>query len=71
MFGALLSNPQEALNKHQLVYCVSVMSVGCTRVGVELSYNNPLTESWLSIRKHDKKLSRIITDNIDNVNIPS
>jgi hypothetical protein len=26
----LLAHPQEALNKQQLVYCVCVMSVGCT-----------------------------------------
>jgi hypothetical protein len=31
-FRALLAQPQEALHKMQLVYCVRVMSVGCTRV---------------------------------------
>jgi hypothetical protein len=31
MFRALLSYPQEALHKRHLVYCVCVMSVGCTR----------------------------------------
>jgi hypothetical protein len=36
MFWALLTHPQEALHKRHLVYCVRVMSVGCTRVGVEL-----------------------------------
>jgi hypothetical protein len=30
MFRALLTHPQEALNKRHLVYCVRVMSVGCT-----------------------------------------
>jgi hypothetical protein len=35
MFRALLAHPQEALNKRYLEYCVRVMSVGCTRVGVE------------------------------------
>jgi hypothetical protein len=34
MFRALLARPQEALNKRHLVYCVRVMSVGCTRIGV-------------------------------------
>jgi hypothetical protein len=34
MFRALLAHPQEALNKRHLVYCVRVMSVGCTRIGV-------------------------------------
>jgi hypothetical protein len=31
MFLALLAHPQEALNKRHLVYCVCVMSVGCTK----------------------------------------
>jgi hypothetical protein len=31
MFRALLAHPQEALNERHLVYCVRVMSVGCTR----------------------------------------
>jgi hypothetical protein len=37
MFRALLAHPQEALHELHLVYCVRVMSVGCTRVGVERS----------------------------------
>jgi hypothetical protein len=36
MFRALLAHPQEAPHKGHLVYCVRVMSVGGTRVGVEL-----------------------------------
>jgi hypothetical protein len=36
MFRALLVHPQEVLHKRHLVYCVRVMSVGCTRVGVKL-----------------------------------
>jgi hypothetical protein len=35
MFGALVANPQEALHKRHLVYCVRVMSVGCTRINPE------------------------------------
>jgi hypothetical protein len=35
MFQALLSHPQEALHKWRLVYCVRVVSVGCTRIGVQ------------------------------------
>jgi hypothetical protein len=31
MFRALLAHPREALHKRHLVYCVRVMSVGCTR----------------------------------------
>jgi hypothetical protein len=34
MFRASLAHPQEALNKQHLIYCVHVMSVGCTRIGV-------------------------------------
>jgi hypothetical protein len=34
MFQALLAHPQEELHKRCLVYCVRVMSVGCTRFGV-------------------------------------
>jgi hypothetical protein len=30
MFRALLAHPQEALHKPHLVYCMRVMSVGCT-----------------------------------------
>jgi hypothetical protein len=30
MFRELLAHPQEALNKQYMVYCVRVMSVGCT-----------------------------------------
>jgi hypothetical protein len=30
VFRALLAHPQEALNKRHLVYCVCVVSVGCT-----------------------------------------
>jgi hypothetical protein len=29
---------KEVLNKRHLVYCVHVMSVGCTRIGVELMF---------------------------------
>jgi hypothetical protein len=32
MFRALLAHPQKALRKRHLVYCVRVMSVGCTRI---------------------------------------
>jgi hypothetical protein len=34
MFQALLSHPQEVLYKRHLVYCVRVMSAGCTCIGV-------------------------------------
>jgi hypothetical protein len=34
MFPALVAHLQEALNERNLLYCVRVMSVGCTRNGV-------------------------------------
>jgi hypothetical protein len=37
MFQALIAHPQEALYKRHFVYCVRVMSVGCTRNEVEPS----------------------------------
>jgi hypothetical protein len=37
MFRALLAHPQEALYKRHLLYCVRLMSVGCTRIEVELT----------------------------------
>jgi hypothetical protein len=37
IFRALLANPKEALHKRHLVYCVRVMSVSCTMIGVECS----------------------------------
>jgi hypothetical protein len=36
MFQALLAHLQEALHKWHLVYCMRVMSLGCTRTEVEL-----------------------------------
>jgi hypothetical protein len=41
VFLTLLAHPREALHKRHLVYCLRVMSVGCSRVKVELS-------SWCS-----------------------
>jgi hypothetical protein len=41
MFRAFLAHPQEALNIQDLFYCVRVMSVGCTRIGVEIVLSNP------------------------------
>jgi hypothetical protein len=35
MLRALLAHPQEAPHKPHLVYCVRVMSVGCSRIGVD------------------------------------
>jgi hypothetical protein len=46
---ALLAHPQEALHKRQLVYCVRVMSVSCTKIGDPLHtrIGIPL-QSWCS-----------------------
>jgi hypothetical protein len=41
MFRALLARPYESLHKHHLVYCVRVMSVGCTRIGVAVVLVQP------------------------------
>jgi hypothetical protein len=41
MFRALLAHPQEALHKRHLAYCMRVMSVGCTRIGVPYARNIP------------------------------
>jgi hypothetical protein len=45
MFRALLAHPQEVLYKRHLVYCVRVMSVGCTRIGVELVQPTDITHT--------------------------
>jgi hypothetical protein len=37
MFRALLAHPRKALHKWYLVYCVCVMSVGCTRIEIVLT----------------------------------
>jgi hypothetical protein len=39
MFRALLADPQEALHKRHLVYCVCVMLVGCARNGAANWHN--------------------------------
>jgi hypothetical protein len=36
MFRALVAHPQEALQKHHLVYCVRIMSVGCVTIAVNI-----------------------------------
>jgi hypothetical protein len=36
MFRALLAHPQEVIHKRHLVYGVRIVSVGCTKIGVEL-----------------------------------
>jgi hypothetical protein len=35
MFRALLAHPQEVLHKQHLVYCISIISVGCVTVAVK------------------------------------
>jgi hypothetical protein len=36
MFRALIAHPLEAVRERHLVYCVRVLSVAATRVGVKL-----------------------------------
>jgi hypothetical protein len=45
MFRALLAHPQEGLHKRHMVYCLRVMSVGCTRIGVELVQPTDITRT--------------------------
>jgi hypothetical protein len=50
MFQALRAHPQEGLQKRHLVYCVRVISVCCTRIGVPL-------QSWCSqLTKHARNI---------------
>jgi hypothetical protein len=35
VFRALLAHPQEALHKRHLVYCMRIMSVGCSTLAIE------------------------------------
>jgi hypothetical protein len=53
MFRALLAHPQEALHKGHLVYCVRVMSVGCTRIGhnTHAIYQVPFVKRLLRMSK--------------------
>jgi hypothetical protein len=46
-FRALLAHPQETLHKPHLVYCVRVMSVGCTRI--EVHFNIGAAQAALGI----------------------
>jgi hypothetical protein len=50
MFRALLAHHQEALDKRHLVYCVRVISVGCTMIIVEV-YLVPLVGRLLRMSK--------------------
>jgi hypothetical protein len=54
MFPVLLAHLQEVLYRRRLVYCVRVMSVGCTR----LEWNSVPLQSWCS---KQTKLARNIT----------
>jgi hypothetical protein len=38
MFRALLAHPQEAFHQRHLVYCVRVMSVGCSTITVSFNF---------------------------------
>jgi hypothetical protein len=49
MFRALLAHPQEGLHMRHYVYCVRVMSFGCTRIEVEL-------QSWCQLKQHARNM---------------
>jgi hypothetical protein len=49
IFRPLLAHLQEALHKQHLVYCVRVMSVGCTRIEAEASAS--IVVQWWRRRK--------------------
>jgi hypothetical protein len=49
MFRALLAHLQEVRHKRHLVYCVHVMSVGCTRVGVELTCSSSVGTAQMAL----------------------
>jgi hypothetical protein len=51
MFWAFLAHPQEALQKRHLVCCVRVMSVGCTRIEVELVQSTRITRTQYTKRR--------------------
>jgi hypothetical protein len=57
MFRALLAHLQEALHKQYLVYCMRVMSVGCTRIKVEL-VSVCVEKRLLIIVKHLLRMSK-------------
>jgi hypothetical protein len=41
MFRTLLTHPEKALHKRFFVYCMNVISVGCTRINVGMVHFNP------------------------------
>jgi hypothetical protein len=55
MFRALLAHLQEGLHKQQLPICVRVMSVCCTRVGVEFHF-----KCGASKRHHSRNMPIVI-----------
>jgi hypothetical protein len=51
MFRALPVHLQATLHKRHLVFCVRVISVDCTRIGVELEWNSsPVAVVWRDFR---------------------
>jgi hypothetical protein len=60
MFGALLAHPQKALHKRHLVYCVRVMSDGCSRIGAPLQSFNVLIKSLRATLPAEIFLLRIL-----------
>jgi hypothetical protein len=74
MFRALLAHPQEVLHKRHLVYCVRVMSVGCTRTGVKFqSWCSQGTSRWFRYSEHNMtlQLHGLSLISCKNINLPS
>jgi hypothetical protein len=56
MFRALLAHPQKALHKRHLVYCVCVMSVGCTRI-----VSSDVVRERHHVTKHNTPIHNILS----------
>jgi hypothetical protein len=64
MFRALIAHPQEALHKRHLVYCVRIMSVGCSTTAVSLqscTYNRHMSAFLPNKLKKIKITYRFLT----------
>jgi hypothetical protein len=55
MFRALLAHPRRRYKKRHLVYCVCVMTVGYTRIGVEMRFTPiPVQSTVITCTKYTK-----------------
>jgi hypothetical protein len=56
MFRALLAHPQEALHLQHLVYCMRVMSVGCTRIKVNITHTQNIPSAEYAAFPEDQQV---------------